>query len=270
MSFSKRYNFEKEKIIQINDMDNDLRTSLLNIIYLHFFKDQFYPQIDFLVPIWIKILKKDVSELDYLRNAEQKFRILKREFFNNEWYKIYDIIELIIHTSSSSDKISLIKNFNDMLEMENSAYRIINEVVVPITDEIEIQEIEKVFCLDNKFKSVKDQINQALILLSDKKDPDYKNSFKESISAVESLCKIILNEDKISLGQALRKIENDNKYEINGSLKAGFFFFFCFASTEVRHGSIKEDEIDYDLSKFMVVACCALINYLISKNRSNI
>ena len=268
MSFSKRYGFENEKIIQINDIDLELRTSLQNIIYLYFFKDNDYGVIDFFEPMWLMILKKDISILDAYGSNSSKFGLFKKEFSNLEWYKIYDLIELIIATFQSSRKESLIRDFNAVLEIENSAYRVINEIIVPITDEIEIQEIEKVFEIDDKFKSVKDQINQALILLSDKKEPDYKNSFKESISAVESLCKIILGDENIPLGKALRKIENDKRYKINGALKSGFSNIYGFASEEVRHGTTKEDEIDYDLAKFMVVACCAFINYLISKNKN--
>ncbi len=267
MIFSKRYGFEKEKTMQIYEMDDDLRTSLLNIIYLHFFKNAVYPKITFLEPIWIKILKKDVSEINHIRSGNQIYNILKREFYDNEWYKIYNIIEFIIQTSGDSKKISLTTDFNEMLEMENSAYRIINGVVVPITDEIEIQEIEQVFKLNDKFKPVKDQVDSALKLLSSKENPDYKNSFKESISAVESLCKIILNDDNISLGNALKKIERDNNLRINPALKEAFRKIYGFASTEVRHGTIEESEIDYDLAKFMVVTCCAFINYLISINK---
>ena len=116
MIFSKRYGFEKEKTMQIYEMDDDLRTSLLNIIYLHFFKNAVYPKITFLEPIWIKILKKDVSEINHIRSGNQIYNIVKREFYDNEWYKIYNIIEFIIQTSGDSKKISLTTDFNEMLE----------------------------------------------------------------------------------------------------------------------------------------------------------
>lgn len=267
MNFSKRYGFEMEKSIQVYDIDLELRTSLQNIIYLYFFKDNLYRPIDFFEPMWLMILKKDISVIDDFRGNDYKFELFKEEFSILEWFKVYNLIELILETYKSSRKDLLIEDFNSVLKMENSAYRIVNEIVVPITDEIEIKEIEQVFQIEDKFKPVKDQIRNALKLLSDKENPDYKNSFKESISAVESLCKIILGEDNITLGQALRKIENDNNFEINGALKSAFSSIYGFASNEVRHGRIQEDEIDYDLAKFLLVACCAFINYLISINK---
>lgn len=266
MSFSKRYGFEREKIIQKDEVDEELRISLLNKIYIYFFKNSIYDSLNFMEEIWIDILKKDVSVFEIYMSSNSKFDLLKDEFNNVEWYKIYDIIEIIINYDQSK-KDRLISDFNQILKRENSAYRIIDSQVVMITDEIEIQEIEECLNIDDKFKSVKEQINNSLKLLSDKENPDYKNSFKESISAVESLCKIILGEDNITLGQALRKIENDNNFNINGALRSGFSSIYGFASTEVRHGTIEEREIDYDLAKFMVVACCAFINYLISINK---
>lgn len=44
--------------------------------------------------------------------------------------------------------------------------------------------------------------------MSDRQKPNYRNSIKESISAVESICKIITQDEKATLGKALKKIEN--------------------------------------------------------------
>ena len=265
MSFSKRYGFEQAKEIQINDMDYDLRISLWNVIYRNF-EDYIYYKPKFLEESWMKVFKKDLSKLKvYIPDTQ--FDLFKKEFLKTDWYKVYECIEIIINTNEYVNRTSLIKDFNKELETENSAYRIIENRVIRITDEVEIKEINEVFLIDDKFKPVKDQIENALILLSDKKNPDYKNSFKESISAVESLCRIILNDKKVTLGDALKKIEYDNGLEINGALRSGFSSIYGFASNEVRHGTIKESEIDYNLAKFMVVSCSAFINYLISINK---
>ena len=265
MSFSRRYGFEQAKEIQIYDMDSDLRISLWNVIYKNFNNYAYYTP-KFLEESWMKVFKKDLSKF-IIYTSDDQFYLFKKEFLRTDWNKVYECIEIVMETNEDVNKNILIRDFNTVLEMENSAYRIIENKVIRITDEIEIEEINKVFSNDNKFKPVKDQIENALILLSDKKNPDYKNSFKESISAVESLCRIILNDKKVTLGDALKKIENDNDLEINGALRSAFSSIYGFASNEVRHGTIKESEIDYNLAKFMVVSCSAFINYLISINK---
>ena len=44
--------------------------------------------------------------------------------------------------------------------------------------------------------------------MTDRKTPNYRNSIKESISAVEALCKIITENEKATLGKALKIIDN--------------------------------------------------------------
>ncbi len=91
-----------------------------------------------------------------------------------------------------------------MFEKENYAYRIINNEITAITSEQEIQSIEDALENTNQYSGVQQHLNQALKLMSDRQNPDYRNSIKESISAVESICKIVTNEDKATLGKALK------------------------------------------------------------------
>jgi hypothetical protein len=50
-------------------------------------------------------------------------------------------------------------------------------------------------------------IRRALELLSDNKTPDYRNSINESISAVESSCQCIVEDQKAASELALKKID---------------------------------------------------------------
>ena len=80
-----------------------------------------------------------------------------------------------------------INNFNIIMERNNSAYRWVSGVVTRITDETEINTID-VAIQQNQYSGVRKHLQTALELLSNKTSPDYRNSAKESISAVESLC----------------------------------------------------------------------------------
>ena len=85
---------------------------------------------------------------------------------------------------------------NDCLEIENSAYRVINYQITPITSEQEIQSIEDALENTHPYTGIQQHLNQALKLMSDRQKPDYRNSIKESISAVESICKIVTDDEK--------------------------------------------------------------------------
>jgi hypothetical protein len=45
-----------------------------------------------------------------------------------------------------------------------------------------------------------------LDLFEGRKATDFRNSIKESISAVEAMCQILTGDDKATLGQALKKL----------------------------------------------------------------
>ena len=69
-----------------------------------------------------------------------------------------------------------IKSINNTLERENSAYRIINDEITQITSKQEIQSIEEAFENTSPYSGVQQHLNQALKLMSDRQNPDYRNS----------------------------------------------------------------------------------------------
>lgn len=75
-----------------------------------------------------------------------------------------------------------------------------------ITSKQEIIEVEK--AMDSANGPVLKHLEQALQLLSDKKNPDYRNSIKESISAVEAICQKITGKPNATLGDALNIIRD--------------------------------------------------------------
>lgn len=155
--------------------------------------------------------------------------------------------------------------FNEILEKEFVGYRFVGEHIVAITDDIEIKEIEQ--SLDIKFKGCKTQIQNALRLLSDRDKPDYKNSIKESISAVESICVIISKNPKATLGQAIKQLE-DNGIKMHVALKNAYSSLYGYTSDEggIRHAEgMFESDVTFEEAKFMLVSCCAFINYLIAE-----
>lgn len=136
-----------------------------------------------------------------------------------------------------------------------------------MTDKNEIQEIEEslVNSAVPHLKSVYVHLSTALSLLSDRKSPDYRNSIKESISAVESISKIIAGDRKAELGKALKVLSD--KIGLHNGLKAGFSSIYGYTSDEggIRHAMSDEKEIYFEDAKYMLVACSAFVNYLIMK-----
>ena len=157
------------------------------------------------------------------------------------------------------------KELNDLFKEEFVGYRIVDGEITPITDEVELKEIAT--SLDMKFEGCKSHIKKGLHLLSDRENPDYKNSIKESISAVESICQIICKDDKATLGDALNKLEK-NGIVLHKALKEAFKKLYGYTSDEggIRHAEgMFESDVSFEEAKFMLVTCCAFINYLVGE-----
>ena len=165
-------------------------------------------------------------------------------------------------------KLSLYQLSNRYFEREFIGYRFVGELITPISDSIEIESIEE--CLGNKLKPVTEHISKANKLLADRLHPDYENSIKESISAVEAMCEIItgLTGKEATLGNMLKKLE-EKGIEIHKGLKSAFNILYGYTSDAngIRHaGDIGGSSSTFEEAKFMLVTCCAFINYLTALN----
>ncbi len=278
MRFSQRYGYKPVKeIIQKESMDAELLNKLWNVINLYIFYKYKSPQNlvqngllnhsnlnNFFADLY-HFQKKRIDQIPaYIIDAIDELDIL---FFDEyEWYEVYDFLEFCIYAYPFEElKNHFITRINQILEEENSGYRIIKDQIIEITSEQEIQSIEEALANTNPYSGVQQHLNQSLTLLSDRQNPDYRNSIKESISAVESICKIITQDDKATLGKALKIIED--KHGLHAALKGSLSQLYGYTSDAdgIRHAMSGESNLSYIDAKFMLVACTNFINYLIEK-----
>lgn len=157
------------------------------------------------------------------------------------------------------------KEINDLFKQEFVGYRMIDKQITPISDEIEVEDVKQ--SLSNPFDGPRCHIRKALVLLSDREKPDYKNSIKESISAVESVCQIIVNDSKVSLGQAINKLR-ENGIEIHPAFEEAIKKLYGYTSDKggIRHAEgVGESNVSFAEAKYMLVTCCAFVNYLVEE-----
>ena len=273
--FSERYGFTKPREkMQLESVDDALRNRLWSLLFVHYWQGakeytlyDYEPDIseemmNFLVGLWDNYFRKPLDTLPY--KWDRAFKIIRDYFFNCKWYEIYDFLEYIANNyPNESVNEKFMKDCNVVLEEEFSAYRFVGGRITRITAEEEISEIEE--ALKSPIEGVRIHLEAALKFMSDKKSPDYRNSIKESISAVEALCKIISGDEKATLGKALDIIEK--KISLHKTLKRAFDSLYGYTSSAegIRHALLEEPNLTFEDAKFMLVACSAFINYLISK-----
>lgn len=154
--------------------------------------------------------------------------------------------------------------FNNLFKTEYVGYRFINKLISPITDEVELNAITE--SMQNENDIVKEHFEKAHRLLVDRDCPDYENSIKESISGVEAMCEIITGArgGQTTLGNMLKTLEAKG-VAIHGALKSAFNILYGYTSDAngIRHaGDIGGESSTFEEAKFMLVSCCAFVNYL--------
>lgn len=269
--FSDRNGIKSENTkIQYKDFDNRTRVSfvnLLNILFNSVYEDDheskkqlFFKRVLF----HVYMQKVDFSECSWY-SEEKVFEIINDTLLNDEYDGVLTLLEFVCKEFCEASHHDLSSEFNSLFEKEYVGYRFVNKIIVNITDETEIDTIDE--ASESPYATVNSHISKAIALLADRNKPDYENSIKESISAVEALCEIItgLKGKDATLGNMLKKIE-DNGTVIHGALKSAFNILYGYTSDAngIRHaGDIGGPSSTFEEAKFMLVSCSAFINYLI-------
>lgn len=213
--------------------------------------------------IWVYFLNKRLNDFPYRPLIFQDY--ILNDYY--EWYRKLDLIEFTCHhIIRENSNANLCVNFlNSEFERHNFAYRYIDGHIVEVTSEEEIKAIEE--ALTTPTEGVKTHLHTALNHLSvSQGKSDYRNSIKESISAVECMCRAITGEN--TLGKALNQMEAKG-VSINSTLKSAFEKLYGYTNnpdTGVRH-ALMDDANAPTLAEatYMLITCSAFINYVNTK-----
>ena len=255
----------KSEVIQLNGISAQLRNCLWNVILIRLEDRCFIGSggvtrlRDSLVFEFFKL------PLDEVRKYSAEGWI-KEQFYSLEWHGVYNFVEFLVQNEEFF-KLLRQEELNKILERENSGYRLVKGYFVPITNEQEIKAIDEAVKKAEQFgiEGAREHLSQALSLLAKKPEPDYRNSIKESISAVESLVKKLSGVNSRGLESPLKELSR--KIPIHGALKEGFLTLYGYTSNEggIRHAILEDPNVGYDEAKFMLVSCSAFVNFLFSK-----
>lgn len=275
MRFSQRLGLSPAtKLAQRESMDDELRNSLWSLLTL-FYWDTYkapgsgmYGRSDYVdrsnlnplvVSLWLHYFKKPIDTINTY--WEHCLETLRKHFFSAKWFEVYDFVEFVADYGPRESNQKFIEVANSFLERENAAYRFIGGRIVEITSAEEIEEVEAALEGAGKYPGVQTHLKTALALLSDRKSPDYRNSIKESISAVESLAKQLAGREGGTLGAVLNTLEKAKK--LHPAMKSAFSSLYGYSSDAdgIRHALLEEPNLTKADARFMLVCCSAFINY---------
>lgn len=260
--------------MQRDSMDDALRNGLWNTYKMAWPKPSVYVGEDeyydgFFTSLWFHFLKEPIDNIPAsIPRAED---VLKSWFFHASWNKVYDFVEYLLEYNARCEHdeygLGLGEMANHVLEREQSAYRAVGTQLVEITDEDELAAIEQALGDQGStlFAPARDHLARASGLVFDRKAPDYRNSIKESIFAVESAASIATGLKKPDLDKALAALRQQHGF--HPAMEKAFNSLYGYTSDKdgIRHAMMEESDCDFHDAKYMLVACAAFVNYLVGK-----
>ena len=163
-------------------------------------------------------------------------------------------------------RAAVVSGVNKTLEQMNVGYRLLEKTgrFSAVTSPVEMGAVDDAHVALAPFPAAQSHMQKAVSLFSDRKKPDYANTVKESISAVESLVKEFTGK---KMGPGLEKLR-----------RGGFFPHSAFAEALKKHYGFASDaggirhaadgkslEPDADTARFTLVTCAAFVNYMTAR-----
>lgn len=258
---------EPRTIVQINDLDEDTRIHIWNLVYVMKMKSyEHYAPIElndaFAVGLWIEWNRS----IDYLqRTTGSSFLgMVKDVVVKGALAEAFDLVEACVEAVGPSFSDLL----NNVFAKYLVGYRVVNGEIIQVTEPVEVEAVETALTLLEPYGGAHKNLQNALSLLGNREQPHYANVVKESISAVEAVARHLTGAK--TLGDALKQLEAKG-VPTHRALVDGWSKLYGYASDEggIRHGSIDHGDVDEELATYFLVTCSSMVGYLIKKAGSS-
>ena len=266
-------------ITQTDDLDVDTRTELWNtFVVLRDILNEAGRRSNWdnetaknlLASIWAWEFKKPRDEM---KSEGQVWGLIKQTVMEAEWFDVLDLIEETVkylkryaeqYTRNLDETFT--EAFNNRFEHFLVGYRFIGQELTPIDTSAEADAINAAIEDVASIAGARHSLERATELLADREKPDYPNSIKESISAVEAVVKKVTGKGELSKGLADLEAAG---LTIHPALKSAWVKMYGWTSDEdgIRHGGIDAADADQALAAYMLKTCSAFVSYLTEEGR---
>jgi hypothetical protein len=291
--FSRRVGATSILPLGMEDMPPTLRTSLWNIIEPWLWKTTYTTEYERRAQ-WIynfHAIRWPTDEIPQdFEQHKATDRIKRWLLVEAKWHDVYDFVEAIpemiaygVHgrvddhaemrrrSSQVYDHFAYAveryaNDLDSMLEREGAPFRYRNLTLVQITSEAELSELSRAMT-ETPFSGARMHIENASSKLAQRPEPDYRNSIKESVSAVESLLQEATGQRGERLSKLLDAFETKYSVDLHGAFKSAIASLYGWTSDDggIRHGIFGTETVTRAEAQFMLVACSALVNFMVSK-----
>ncbi|MCY3693992.1 MAG: hypothetical protein OXG77_02130 [Chloroflexi bacterium] len=240
--------------IQLESMDERLKNAIWNFLYARFLGENSTRALRMLGELLLQIAGGRADEVSVFHQT--RLSQFSTWYFNSAWFDVYDALEYSLQKFGND---SHRKSINEILEREGSAYRFVGGFIAPISNEMEADSVGEAANQGLAFNLASQHISQAIAHLGNRSNPDYRNSIKEAVSAVETGVQIAAGSPGLRFEKAV------NSLDLHPQFKQALQNLFRWASDEdgVRHGMHSERQVGFPDARMVLVMCSAIVNFLI-------
>lgn len=271
-NFSQRYNYSSIDFeLEVEYLSKTARIGIWNVIY-ESRNNLFHPDSIGLAEhlskrLWSDYLNQPLDDQPGYSDLQQ---IVKNLIIKSSWNKVFDLLEAIFKYWDEFVQHNIFAVRDDLTEFVESivrcfkvrhiGYSVIALQITPIQSEAEVEEINEAAKNLQYLPGAHQSLARAMHHLSNRDNPDYINSVKESISAVEAVLKEVSG--KNSLSENIDELKKKGVV-VHPALQKSMKTMYGWASQVARHGTPTGSVIDFPLAKWTLITCTAFINYLI-------
>jgi hypothetical protein len=265
------------KALQVEALDEELRAGLWNALTVSFWhKSSAWPTRDnaagrqaleaeeAIARVWAYHFKKPLDTIPprpMVGDQNSAYGFMRSIVMQGSWDRALDLVDAMVSNAPRQWRPEMADRLNAVLEKESAGYRFVNDELAQITNPLEIKAIES--AIASSSRAVRAHLEAALTMLSDRKSPDYRNSIKESISAVEAACQAVAGQPSASLGDCLKAIKKAR--ELHPAFEGALIKLYGYTSdaSGIRHAMTDAGvEVTQADAQFMLISCSAFTNYL--------
>jgi hypothetical protein len=191
---------------------------------------------------------------------------LKKRFLEGTYIDVFEFLEFVF--KSGAAPYGFAGSIENALRKGRAAYTVVDDkVIFPTATPEEGTTVSAAFeaLAGSEFSGARTHLIQAGTCIN---QGDFASSVRESISAVESVSRV-LAPGTTTLGPALSALEKNG--QVHAALKRAFSALYGFTCEEqgIRHPLLEKDAaaVDQEDAVFMLGACASFVSYLTSKGR---
>jgi len=264
-TFSERYGYSQvRRQLQHDDMDGDYRVAIWNAFHLYSrdLEGVASSNAVFYVRLWAHFWKRPLDELPLYGHGLSA--LVKKLILTGKFNQVYDLIEFVISNFKGTYSRELEEVFDGIMTRFLAPYRIVHGVILKVDQDSDVEAIEQALDDTESVPGARRHLERALSHLADRTNPDYANSVKESISAIESVCRLLSGKSGATLGDALKALKAKG-VTIHSSLERGWLAIYGYTSDAegIRHAASVGPTVSQAEARYFLVSCSAFASLLI-------